>query len=366
MIKKIISNKREWNLITKHIKINSILFEFEFLKLFHKNIKMFFLSSEFYHVIFCFEIDKNTLIGTRYGGFIKIRNNNSINEYSEIEKCSLKKKIKIDEQNIKNEIINFLKKLKIKKIYIRQNPFLDYVKIGSYLKKRNENIIYIDLKQNLTNITNNFTKSCKKCIKKSNCQNLKIEFENNKKSSHLATHTIPQHKGYGFTDSTSKQIFKIKNSSLRTGCSISQQNHAQNVVFNKFYPKLFCDFFNKNTTNKNLKLNCDFLENLKKICKDRLISIKVRDEHDEILSYSLILLDNKNAFMLYGSTSKKGKNMFSKYKLIYELIKFLKSKKYIKLILGTGINEKDSIFKFKSSFSKKYLKTLIYEGEINE
>ncbi|MBU4069529.1 MAG: peptidoglycan bridge formation glycyltransferase FemA/FemB family protein [Nanoarchaeota archaeon] len=210
---------------------------------------------------------------------------------------------------IKNRFIEYCRIHGIKKYVIRNHPFFNTIKIGELIKK--EPFVFVDLNKPKRQLLNEISKKHIKNIKKAKAENLEI-FE----TSDLKYLKI---------------FYQLYQNQLQLKGIIPQKY--------MFFKKMF-DYFG---------------DNLSFVC--------VKNKND-IIAISIILDDNSNVFMMYGGMNKKGYVKCAKYWMIYNLMFEYKKKGYSRLILGTGNDGKDSVYKFKQGFAKSEAYVDTYGGEI--
>lgn len=222
----------------------------------------------------------NILYSLRYGG---IWTNSDKEDFIKEVRCSF---------------LKYCKAQNIKRIEIRNNPFIKTIKIGKVIKK--EPFVYIYLKKNDNELKNDISKSHAKCIQEAIKE--RLIFKETADLKYLKTF----HQFY-------KKILERK--------GIVPQDFS-------YFMRMF--FYLKNNLN--------------------LVCIKYKNK---IIAASIIFKSNDNVFMTYGGMNEIGYEKYAKHFMIYNLIFKYKKRGYERLVLGTGSNGRDSIYRFKRGFTDR-------------
>lgn len=255
------------------------------------SVNCFTFNDGDYFALFPYFLKNNTLSSLRYGGIYANTKNTKFSEKT------------------RSAFLEFCVDNKIKKIKIRENPFIHTVKIGKTTKK--EPFVWIDLAKSTPDLKNSISGLHIKCIQKAFKHDLICE-------------EVPASKYL-------KAFFKL----------------YTNTIIHKDIIKPEFTFFSNlfSHLRKNLKLIC---------VKHKGVPIAI----------TTILLSEFNIFMLYGGMSKAGYEKYAKHFMIYNLIFEYKKKGYKRLVLGTGNTGKDSIYRFKRGFTDNDNFIINYELKI--
>ncbi|MCK5179255.1 MAG: GNAT family N-acetyltransferase [Candidatus Omnitrophica bacterium] len=148
---------------------------------------------------------------------------------------------------------------------------------------------------------------------------------------------------------------ELRNKISRSHARCIQKAINQGLIFNEVndleYLKIFYKFY-KNVMDKNevvphkfsyfIKMFSHLKNNLHLVC------VKYRTT---VIGVSIVLRSSANVLMLYGGMSEAGYERYAKHFMIDRLIFEYKEKGYKRLVLGTGHNGKDSIYRFKKGFT---------------
>ncbi len=127
------------------------------------------------------------------------------------------------------------------------------------------------------------------------------------------------------------------------------------------YLKIFLEFYSRlimKKTGKNTDI--DHFRRFYLCLKDDMTFVIVKD-NGATVAVSMLLKNNKSAFLAYGGMSKAGYEKFAKHLMIYQLMFDLKKDGMQKLVLGTGHEPYDPIYRFKRGFTDKDNYILTYE-----
>src|SRR3989339_942824 len=243
-------------------------------------VKFFKFSEGNNHSCFPCILKNGILSSLRYGGMYTNCNNVSFAE-------SANRSFKI-----------YCEKNNIKTVKIRENPFIQTIKIGKAIKK--EPFVCIDLTKN--------------------------ELELNKAISKKHAKNIQNAVNQELTFSEIKDLKYLK-------------------VFYRFYKDML---IKKSAVPKRFT----YFSNLFLYLKKNIQLVCVKD-NGVILAVSIILRSDTAVFMLYGGMSETGYKKHAKHFMIHNLILEYKKRGYKQLVLGTGIKGKDSVYRFREGFTVK-------------
>jgi len=184
------------------------------------------------------------------------------------------------------------------KIQIRENPFIQTIKIGALAER--EPFVFIDLTESEDKLMSAISRRHINCIQKATKQGLALDMGNDLKYLDIF---------YRF----------YKDTLIQKG-----------VVPQKFsyFTKLFL------------------------YLKDNLQLVCIRRE-EVLVAVSIILKSDGNAFMLYGGMSQEGYAKYAKYFMIVTLLSKYKKMGYERFVLGTGHKGMDAIYQFKRGFTDR-------------
>ncbi len=201
---------------------------------------------------------------------------------------------------------DFCKSRGLRCVVIRRHPFIPVFTQGQIIKK--EPFVFIDLGRGIRMIKKGISHGHLACIKKSQQAGLRVHYSTNA--------------------AYFKLFFEFYKSLMLKKTGIPADLH----YFRRFYSCL----------------------------KDDLTFAVVK-EKDNVVAVSMMLKDKKNVFLAYGGMSNAGYERFAKHFMIYRLISDLKHEGFEKLILGTGHEPYDPIYRFKRGFVDKDNFILTYE-----
>lgn len=199
--------------------------------------------------------------------------------------------------SVKKGLMAYCKRNGINYLRIRNNPFIDTIRIGKVIKK--EPFVFVDLEKSESELKNEISKRHIKCIKKASSEQLSIK--HSKRSVYL-------------------RIFyrMYKNILMKKGVAVPSFSH-----FNDMWKYL----------KKDMNIACVY-------------------DGQDIVAISLLLKDKNDIYMVYGGMNDIGYKKYAKHFMLYNLILEYKEAGYKRLVLGTGSQGIDSIYRFKQGFSK--------------
>lgn len=243
-------------------------------------INYFKLNEDGNFAFFPYIIKKDVLYSLRYGGILTNYDKESFAE----KVCSY--------------FIEYCKSQNIKKIQIRNDPFIRAIKIGKIIKK--EPFVYITLQKSERQLKEEISESHGKCIKKA----------------------------------------------MKEGLLAKETNDLK-------YLRIFYGLYNKILIKKGIApQKFSYFAKMFFYLRDNLKLIYINHKQ-ETIAVSIILKSNHNIFMMYGGMNETGYEKYAKHFMIYNLMLEYKRKRYKRLILGTGNRGRDSIYQFKRGFTNK-------------
>ncbi len=312
-----IENTKEWNKLLSKIKDKDVYFTPEYLKIYNDNynkhidenfcgkpILLFFGNKNEFILLSLIKREIN-LNGKKYYDLI------SPYGYSGPLSKFGKNKEKLLEY-FKLEYSSLCKKKRIVTSFIRFHPLIENHKIYSrlYKLKKQNKTVYVDLTQE--HILMELNKKTRNLIRKAIKKNVKIRFSKDKKD--------------------------LKN-----------------------FTKLYLSTMKKNKANLKYLFPIKFFENHLKFLKNK-ISIIIAEHNGQMISAALFIQMDKFINYHFAGSDKTYLNLSPNNLIIWEAIKMGKKNKNKFLHLGGGLNDGDSLFKFKKSFSK--LRRRLYTANI--
>lgn len=192
----------------------------------------------------------------------------------------------------------YLSSLGIKNCYLRSHPFLDTIEIGQLVKE--DPLIFIDLTRPENELVSAITKQHLRCAFRAKEKGLEV--------------TLTDRLEY-------LEVFY----EFYKACQIKSGNQYREYVF---------------------------FQRMLVLLKKNLIFSVVRDDK-KLVAVSILLKDLGHVYMTYGGMSDDGYKNCAKHLMIFELIRRFKINGFSKLILGTGCDGKDSIYRFKRGFTDR-------------
>ncbi|MGD0335605.1 MAG: GNAT family N-acetyltransferase [Candidatus Omnitrophota bacterium] len=194
--------------------------------------------------------------------------------------------------------LEYCRQNNIKKVQIRNNPFIKIIKIGH--RAAREPFVYIDLWNSSSELKNAISDRHLKCIQRAMKENL----------------TFKEALGLRYL----KTFYRLYKETLE----------AKGVKAEKL------SYFTRMLSYLKNSINFAYIEH-----------------EGEIIAISMILKSKDSAFMMYGGTSVIGYKKYAKHFMIYNLIFQYKKRGYRRLILGTGSQPGDSVYQFKRGFTDR-------------
>ncbi len=107
-----------------------------------------------------------------------------------------------------------------------------------------------------------------------------------------------------------------------------------------------------------------FFENMFNAFGEHLLIAVVRDAA-QILAVSLLLKDGDDVFMMYGGMCAQGYERYAKHLMIADMIRTFKGQDIARLVLGTGTDGRDQIYRFKRGFTDSAAWVFTYESALS-
>ena len=223
-------------------------------------------------------VQDDTLFSLRYGGMIS---NSKSKKFARF---------------VSDRFLDHCRARKIRDIRIRNNPYINTIRVGEVIKK--EPLVFIDLNRTGKDLYAQISEEHKRGLIKANGEHLVV--------------------------GESKELKYL-------------------LLFYRFYGKLL--------SRKGKKpQGYVFFGKLYNHLKENINLVYV-SYNDRVAAVSIILGSKPNVFMLYGAMSGDGYRKCAKHLMIYELMLRYKRRGYSRLVLGTGVDgEEDSIYRFKRGF----------------
>lgn len=246
--------------------------------------------------IFPFRKEGDRVSSLRYGGLL----------------C--KKKEKGFAAKVKREFLDYCRNQRVKKIVIRQHPFLRNCMSLQRRETKKEPFVYIPLR------------------------------------------------------SPSRQLLSEISDKHRINIKIAQKNGLNFYETRNIRCLLkFFAFYRDMMVRKGL--HCpplSFFGKLRNGLGDRCRMACITDKKD-MLAVSILLLSKPNIYLMYGGMSSEGYKKYAKHFMICQLMKRYKNKGYERLVLGTGAHKdcSDNIFSFKQGFTRTRSSIKIFEVHVN-
>jgi lipid II:glycine glycyltransferase (peptidoglycan interpeptide bridge formation enzyme) len=188
---------------------------------------------------------------------------------------------------------------------MRNHPFLSTIKVGKLIKE--EPFVFIDLTRPQEELAAAITRQHRRCIRKAQQSGLSVMYSD-----------------------------KVK------------------------YLKVFYEFYRMRQQQKGVgPKDFMFFDQMFRLLRGHL-TFSIAQEAKKILAVSLLLKDSGDVFMTYGGMSDEGYERYAKHLMIYDMMSKFKSKRFSRLVLGTGNNGKDSIYDFKKGFTDRECSVCTY------
>lgn len=199
-------------------------------------------------------------------------------------------------EKVKNEFEGYCRSNNVRKVCIRENPFVQTVKIGDIVRR--EPFVYINLTKTGEELRRGISRSHTKCIQNAVRQGLVFE--------------------------EVKDLKYLK-------------------IFYKFYKDVLTP---RGVDIRGFSYFTKIFLHLKKYAQ--LVCVRHKKM---ITAVSIILKFGPDVFMTHGGMREEGYRNYAKHFMIYNLIFTYKKKGCQRLILGAGHEGQDSIYNFKKGFS---------------
>ena len=210
---------------------------------------------------------------------------------------------------VRKYFLEYCRQNNIKKVKIRNNPFIKTIKIGKRAAK--EPFVYIDLRNSSRELKNAISDRHLKCIQKAMKEGL----------------TFKEAVGLRYL----KTFYRLYKETLE-GKGVKAEKLS-------YFTRMFS-------------------------CLKKSINFVYIEHKGEIIAISMILKSKDSAFMMYGGTSVIGYKKYAKHFMIYNLIFEYKNRGYRRLILGTGSQPGDSVYQFKRGFTDRDSYIYTYEATL--